>query len=208
MIIGYARVSSTSQNLARQIEDFKAYGCERIFEEKQTAKDFQRPVYQKMKKELRFGDILVVKDLSRFGRNAKEIKEEWEYLINKEVDIVVLDMPILDTTKYKEIEGVGKLIINLVKDILSWLVEEERNRIREAQRQGIAIAKEQGKFKGRPKKYHANAVGKDKIIYDEVVRMTKDKYTKMDIHRRTGLSRNTIDGIIADLKEQEKREGV
>lgn len=202
MIIGYARVSSTSQNLARQKRAFEEYGCEKIFEEEESAKDFQRPVYNEMKRMLRFGDVLVVSDLSRFGRNKKQIKEEWEYLINKDIDIVVLDMPILDTTKYKGIEGVGELIMNLVREILSWLVEEERNRIREAQRQGIAEAKKIGKFKGKPLKYHANATGKDKVIYDEVVNMLENKHTVMDIHRRTKLSRNTIYRIKEEIEKE------
>src|SRR5690625_3097725 len=151
LIFGYARVSSKNQNLSRQIKELEEYGCNRIYEEKQSGKDFERAVYREMRSKMRFGDVLVVHDLSRFGRNKQEIKDEWESLIKEEIDIVVLNMPILDTRKYKELEGVGQLVSDLVLTLLSWMVEEERTRIRTAQREGIEIAKKQGKFRGGKK---------------------------------------------------------
>lgn len=199
VIFGYARVSTKDQNLDRQIKELENFGCERIYQEKQSGKNFERPVYTEMRSKMRFGDVLVVHDLSRFGRNKNEIKEEWEALIKEEIDIVVLNMPILDTRKYKELEGVGQLVSDLVLTLLSWMVDEERERIRAAQREGIEIAKEQGKFKGGKKKYHAGATGKDKVIYDEVVKLLKTEESVMDIHRKTGLARNTIYGIKKEL---------
>lgn len=148
MIFGYARISSKSQNLSRQIKELEEYGCDRIFHEKQSGKDFDRPIYQEMRSKMRFGDVLVVHDLSRFGRNKKQILVEWKNLVEEEIDIVVLNMPILDTRKYKELEGVGQLVSDIVLTLLSWMVDEERERIRTAQREGIEIAKKQGKFKG------------------------------------------------------------
>lgn len=172
MIIGYARVSTKEQNLDRQIKDLEDYGCEKIFLEKQSGKNFNRPIYQNMRSKLRFGDVLVVHDLSRFGRNKDEIRNEWKAIIDEEIDIVVLNMPILDTRKYKELPGVGQLVSDLVLTLLSWMVEEERQRITQAQREGIAIAKTKGKFKGRPMKYHENAKDpKDRLIYNEIIRM-------------------------------------
>src|SRR5699024_10097016 len=142
MIIGYARVSSKEQNLDRQIKELKNFGCEKIFTEKQSGKNFiERTVYHEMRNKLRFHDVLVVHDLSRFGRNKEEIKNEWQWLMDMEIDIVVLNMPILDTRKYKDLEGVGQLISEIVLSLLSWMVDEERKRIKEAQREGIAIAK-------------------------------------------------------------------
>lgn len=199
MIFGYARVSSNTQNLARQLQELKEYGCDRIYQEKQSGKDFDRPVYKEMRSKMRFGDVLVVHDLSRFGRNKQEIRDEWKALIEEKIDIVVLNMPILDTRKYKELEGGGQLVSDLVLTLLSWMVDEERERIRTAQREGIDIAKKLGKFKGGKKKYHKDAKGKDKVIYDEVVRCLKDNVTVMDIHRKTGLSRNTIYSIKKEL---------
>lgn len=196
MIIGYARISSSNQSLSRQVKDLEEYGCEKIFTEKQSGKNFvKRQIYQKMREELRLGDILVVRDLSSFGRNKKEVKDEWESLIKDEIDIVVINMPILDTTKYKELEGVGQLLTDLTLSLLSWMVEEERERIRIAQKQGIAIAKKQGKYKGRKKKYHSDAIGKDRTIYNEIIEELNKGTSVMDIHRKTGVARSTIYSI-------------
>lgn len=193
MIIGYARVSSKEQNLSRQVEDLKKFGCEKVFEEKHSGKNFSdRAIYNKLRSKLRFGDVLVVHDLSRFGRNKTEIKNEWQWLTDNEIDIVVLNMPILDTRKYKELEGVGQLISDIVLSLLSWMVDEERERIKTAQREGIEIAKKQGKYSGRKLKYHSGATGKDKIIYDKIVQDLKNHKSVMDIHLETNLSRNTI----------------
>lgn len=192
MIIGYARVSSPNQNLARQVNELEDFGCDRIFQEKRSGKDFDRKIYNDMRSKLRFGDVLVVHDLSRFGRNKQEIKDEWESLMKDEIDIVVLNMPVLDTRKYKELEGVGQLITEIVLSLLSWMVEEERDRIRSAQREGIEIAKKQGKFRGGKKKYHSGATGKDKVIYDRVIELLNKNTSIMDIHREVGISRNTI----------------
>lgn len=203
MMIGYARVSSKDQNLSRQIHELKQYGCERIYEEKQSGKDFVRPVYQEMRQKLRFNDVLVVHDLSRFGRNKEEIKDEWASLIAEEVDIVVLNMPILDTRKYKELEGVGRLVSDIVLSLLSWMVEEERLRIRTAQREGIKIAKANGKFKGRPVRYRADTNNKnDRMVYDQIVKRLHQKESVMDIHNYTGVSRVTIYRIKKELEEQ------
>ena len=195
MIFGYARVSSKDQNLARQIKELEEFGCERIYQEKQSGKSFDRPVYKEMRSKMRFGDVLVVHDLSRFGRNKEEIRNEWEALSKEEIDIVVLNMPILDTRRYKDLEGVGQLVSDLVLTLLSWMVEEERQRIKTAQREGIEIAKKQGKYKGGKKRYHVGAKGKDKVIYDRVVYLLEQGVSVMDIFREVGISRNTIYSI-------------
>lgn len=193
MIIGYARVSSRSQNLSRQVKKLKEFGCDKIFEEKQSSKNFsERPVYYEMRNKMRFGDVLIVDDLSHFGRNKEQIKNEWESLMKEEIDIVILNMSILDTRRYRELEGVGQLVSEIALSLLSWMVDEERERIRSAQREGIEIAKRQGKFKGRKRKYHANAKGKDKVIYEKIVRELGIETSVMDIHRKTGVARSTI----------------
>lgn len=199
MIFGYARVSSKDQNLDRQLKELNDFGCERIYQEKQSGKDFARPVYKEMRSKMRFGDVLVVHDLSRFGRNKEEIRNEWKKLIDEEIDIVVLNMPILDTRKYKELEGMGQLVSDLVLTLLSWMVEEERHRIRTAQREGIEIAKSHGKFRGGTKRYHAGATGKDKVIYDRIVELLLSGMSVMDIHREVGVARNTIYKIQREL---------
>lgn len=201
MIFGYARVSSVDQNLDRQIKELESFGCDKIYYDKQSGKDFLRPAYREMRSKMRFGDVLVVHDLSRFGRNKEEIRNEWKQMIDEEIDIVVLNMPILDTRKYKELEGVGQLVSDLVFTLLSWMVEEERNRIRTAQREGIELAKARGAFKGGKKRYHAEAKGKNKLIYNEIVRLLKQNESIMNIHRETGISRNTIYSIKRKIEQ-------
>ncbi|MDW8516501.1 recombinase family protein [Priestia flexa] len=199
MIFGYARVSSKDQNLDRQLKELESFGCDKIYTEKQSGKDFDRPFYQEMRSKMRFGDVLVVHDLSRFGRNKEDIRNEWKMLIEEEIDIVVLNMPILDTRKYKELEGMGQLVSDIVLTLLSWMVEEERTRIRTAQREGIEIAKKQGKFRGGVKRYHAGATGKDKVIYHRIVQLLREGKSVMDIHRDVDVARNTIYSIKKDL---------
>src|SRR5699024_4507898 len=200
MIIGYARVSTKDQNLDRQIKELESFGCEKIFTEKHSGKNFKdRTVYHEMSNKLRFYDVLVIHDLSRLGRNKEEIKNEWKSLTDDEIDIVVLNMPILNTTQYKDLEGVGQLVSDIVFNLLSWLVEEERNRIKQAQQEGIEIAKEKGKYKGRKrkknkerkKKYNKDTIRKDKLIYYQIVKILIKDNSVIDIHNKKGVARNT-----------------
>ncbi|NJP38962.1 recombinase family protein [Alkalicoccus luteus] len=190
MKIGYARVSTKDQNLERQIEELQAQGCDKIYSEKKSAKNFERPEYQKMKKMLRFGDVLIVHDLSRFGRNNAEIKQEWKDLTEKEIDIVVLNMPILDTRQYRNLEGVGRLVSDIVLAVLSWQVEQERLNNLKAQREGIEIAKRKGKYKGRKTEYSPDGKQSDK--YFTIVQMLKDNVGQPEIAKRMKCSRDTV----------------
>ncbi|MGV7002533.1 recombinase family protein [Priestia megaterium] len=149
---GYIRVSSKDQNEARQIEAMKKEGIEErdIFIDKQSGKNFDRPNYQIVKRILREGDILFVTSIDRFGRNKEDILNEWNDITkNIKANIVVMDMPLLKTTDDEY--GAGKLINDLVLQILSWLAEEERNRIKKRQREGIDVALKRGVKFGRPK---------------------------------------------------------
>lgn len=197
--IGYARVSSEGQNLARQLEELEKFGCEIIFQDERTGTNFERKGYQKMKSKLRQNDVLVVHDLFRFGRNAKEIRKEWEEIMDEGADIVVLDMPLLDTRNQKNSPAIGKLISDIVLSLLAWMAEDDYNRRRTAQREGIEIAKREGKYTGRKVKYHASATGQAKIIYDEIVRMLGLGISVMDIHKKTHVSRDTIYRIKKEL---------
>jgi DNA invertase Pin-like site-specific DNA recombinase len=149
---GYIRVSSKDQNEGRQFEAMKEKGIgERdIFMDKQSGKDFNRTQYQLLKRMLRKGDVLYIHSLDRFGRNKEEILQEWNDITkNIQADIVVLDMPLLDTTQFKD--SLGTFIADLVLQILSWMAEEERERIRQRQREGIDLALKNGVVFGRPK---------------------------------------------------------
>ena len=149
MIYAYARVSTKEQNLDRQLEELKKY-TDKIYQEKQSGKDFEsRIIYQKMKKKLSDGDLLIIASLDRLGRNYEQIISEWKDITNKGCDIQVLDMPILNTKN--GIDGLdGKFISNLVLQILAYVSQKEREKIKERQKQGIRIAKEKGVKFGRP----------------------------------------------------------
>ncbi|WP_337034813.1 recombinase family protein [Paenibacillus illinoisensis] len=149
---GYIRVSSKDQNEARQLEAMKGLGImdRDFFIDKQSGKNFERPYYQAMKNVLRKGDILFVKELDRLGRNAQEIKNEWQDITqNKGAHIVIMDMPILDTRQYKN--GLEKVISSIVLELLSYMAEREREKINGRQAEGIAAAKNDGVVFGRPK---------------------------------------------------------
>jgi len=176
---GYARVSSKTQNASQQIKELEEYGCDEIFLDMASGKDFNRPEYIKMKNKIRNDDLLVVHDLSRFGRNKDEIINEWKEIMNRDADIAVLNMPVLDTKQYRNFEGLGKLVSEIFLAVMSWAVEDDRKRIREAQREGIAIAKEKGKFNGRPLKYHAEAKDpRDRLIYRGPTNKKRKTYAK------------------------------
>ncbi|MGU8456274.1 recombinase family protein [Clostridium perfringens] len=151
---GYARVSSNSQNIDRQISALKDIGIidQNIFVDKQSGADFNRPNYRKMIRKLRDGDCLYVKSIDRLGRNYDEIIDQWRYLVKeKNVDIVVLDLPLLDT-RNRVNEITGRFISDLVLQILSYVAQVERENIKQRQAEGIRIAKAQGKHLGRPKR--------------------------------------------------------
>ena len=149
---GYIRVSSKEQNPARQEDALLKAGVEKdyIFMDKMSGKDFDRPEYQLIKRLLKEDDVLFIKDLDRLGRNYRMIKEEWkEITIDIGADIVVLDMDLLDTRKFKN--GMEELISNIILELLSYMAEKERKKIRQRQREGIKKAKENGVNFGRPK---------------------------------------------------------
>ena len=148
---GYIRVSSRDQNEDRQLIAMQEMGVlpKNIYMDKQSGKDFARPAYRKMIKKLRPNDLLYVKSIDRLGRNYKEILEQWRVLTKeKEVDICVLDMPLLDTRNGKDL--MGTFLADLVLQILSFVAENERNAIRQRQAEGIAAAKAKGVRFGRP----------------------------------------------------------
>ena len=154
MQYGYARVSATDQNLGRQIEEFLKFGIEKnnIFCDKKSGKNFDRKEYTRLIKKLKAGDLFVVKSIDRLGRNYDMIIEEWKK-ITKHIgaDILVLDMPLLDT-RDKADNLVGRFISDVVLQLLSFVAENERQNIRARQAEGIALAKQRGISFGRPKK--------------------------------------------------------
>ncbi len=150
---GYIRVSSTDQNLTRQLLAMKKKEIpdEMIYMDKQSGKDFDRPYYQKLLRRLRPGDLLYVLSIDRLGRNYTEIQHQWRILTKeKNIDISVIDMPLLDTRQGKDL--MGTFIADLVLQILSFVAQSERENIQKRQAEGIAAAKARGVQFGRPKK--------------------------------------------------------
>jgi len=156
-IYGYIRVSSKEQNTDRQKQALLEYGVDErdIIEDKISGKDFNRNGYMTLKNSLlRDGDTLVIKELDRLGRNMDMIKNEWQEIQSSEIDIVVLDTPILNTKNKSDLEK--KLIANIVFELLTYMAEKERIKIRTRQAEGIAIAKSKGLYKGRKKIVNEN----------------------------------------------------
>ena len=150
-IYGYIRVSSQEQNEDRQLIAMAEVGVmrENIYMDKQSGKDFERPQYKRLVKKLREGDILFIKSINRLGRNYEEILNQWRIITKeKRTDIVVLDMPLLDTRRDKNL--LGTFISDIVLQLLSFVSENERVNIRQRQAEGIAAAKKRGVKFGRP----------------------------------------------------------
>ena len=146
---GYVRVSSIDQNEDRQLLEMKRVQVDEIFVDKQSGKDFNRPQYNELLNQLKQGDLLYVMSIDRLGRNYKEIQEQWQLLTKqKEIDVVVIDMPLLDTTTAKDL--LGTFIADLVLQVLSFVAQNERENIRKRQEQGIKAAMQKGVKFGRP----------------------------------------------------------
>ena len=143
---GYVRVSTREQNEERQLIALQKAGVSfrKIYVDKQSGRDFQRPQYQKMLRKLKKEDVLYIKSIDRLGRDYMEILEQWRILTKeKEIDIVVLDMPLLDTRRGKDL--IGTFLSDIVLQILSFVAENERANIRQRQAEGIAAAKKHKK---------------------------------------------------------------
>lgn len=185
----YARVSSKDQSLERQVTVAKEMGIadEYIFIEKASGKNFKRPEYQLMKRMFREEDILYIKSLDRLGRNKQMILDEWQELIRiKKINIVVLDMSLLDTRKYKDMDGLENLISDLILQLLSYMAEDERKRIRERQEEGIKVAISNGVTFGRKK----IAINENfESIFND---WKQKKITAVEAMKRAGMKSNTF----------------
>lgn len=152
-IYGYTRVSTREQKEDRQLYALMEMEVPRknIYMDKQSGKNFERPMYKRMVSRLKEEDLLYIKSIDRLGRNYEEILEQWRMLTReKKVDIVVLDMPLLDTRRGKDL--MGTFLSDVVLQVLSFVAENERTNIRQRQREGIEAARRKGVRFGRPKK--------------------------------------------------------
>lgn len=202
MIFSYIRTSSKDQNESRQIEAVKEY-CkelkdENIYIDKASGKDFNRPQYQALKNKLRSGDVVIIKELDRLGRNKEELKKELQFFKDKNVRIKILNIPTTLIDLPSDSNWAFDMINNVLIEVLSAIAEEERNKIRQRQAEGIAIAKKQGKYKGRPK---AELPKDFKKLYNQWKKgdITAIQFTKLlDLKSRT-----TLYKYIKRFEEQE-----
>jgi DNA invertase Pin-like site-specific DNA recombinase len=199
---GYIRVSSKDQNEDRQLEALKHLNIDErnLFIEKQSGKDFNRPKYQALKLMLRSGDTLFVKELDRLGRNADEIKLEWQDITqNLSAHIVILDMPILDTRQYKN--GLDKVISNIVLELLSYMAQREREKINSRQAEGIETALAKGVKFGRPKQ----EIGTDFILTYQDWR--EEKITAVTAMKNLGMKANTFYRRVREIEQTQVETG-
>lgn len=197
MTYAYIRVSTKQQKIDRQYEEIKQYNISDkfIFIDKESGKDFDRTNYQKLIKKLKKDDLLIIKSIDRLGRNYHMIIDEWTK-ITKTIgaDILVIDMPLLDTrTKCENL--VGKFISDIVLQVLSFVTENERVNIKQRQAEGIRIAKEKGVKFGRPK-----------IILSESMIKILDKYINRELNnieatKLIGVSHGTFFRLIKERKK-------
>ena len=186
-VYGYVRVSSREQNEDRQIIAMKEMQVpeENIFMDKQSGKDFNRPQYKRMLRKVKNGDLIYIKSIDRLGRNYAEILEQWKIITKyKGADLYVIDMPILDTRREKNL--LGTFISDLVLTLLSYVAENERTTIRQRQAEGIAAAKARGVHFGRtPKPLPEN-------FYEVYQQWKMKKITVAEAARECGMPQSTF----------------
>lgn len=188
----YIRVSSSQQHIDRQLIRMKEAGVDErfIFVDKQSGKDFNREQYQILKNALRPGDTLYVTSMDRFGRSYSQIIEEYTYMVNNEINLVILDMPILDTRQSDDL--IKKFTNNVVLQILSFVAENERLHIRERQKEGILAAKQRNVKFGRRRIEKPNN-------WDEVISKWKNKeITAVKAYEELGLKETTFYKLVKE----------
>lgn len=196
MKIGYVRVSTKEQHLDRQIELMKQEQVDEIRQEMISGKDIEnRPIFKELLGYLRLGDTLVVASLDRLGRNYEDIRSSVTLLMDKGVNVKVLDAPFLEFNT--ENETLDKAMFDMFLSLLSYIAQNEREKLLERQRQGINEAKKQGAYKGKQVEYRDDARNPGKrAIYRQVVSSYKDGVLKVQIAREVGISRTTVYSII------------
>ena len=184
---GYVRVSSREQNEDRQLDALREMEIAKrnIFIDKQSGKDFERPQYKRLVRKVKREDLIYIKSIDRLGRNYSEIQEQWRFLTKeKGADIVVMDMPLLDTRRGKDL--MGTFLSDIVLQVLSFAAENERKNIRQRQAEGIAAAKARGVRFGRPQINMPEYFGKTVRSWE------RKEITVEEAVRRCGVSESTF----------------
>ena len=203
MKIGYARVSTTDQNLDRQLEQLQKADCKKIFQEKISGKNTNRPQLQAMLDFIREDDEVVVISMDRLGRNSRDISNIIEQIKQKGATINILDLPSFEGIKDRNLKN---LLTNLVLEIQKYTAEQERKTILERQKQGIKLAKERGVYKGGVVQYSKDSKDPQKrLIYNTVVELLKRKENGepiaiKQIANQVGITRNTVYRIKSEVE--------
>ncbi len=203
MKIGYARVSTTDQNLDRQLEQLQKADCKKIFQEKISGKNANRPQLQAMLDFIREDDEVVVISMDRLGRNSRDISNIIEQIKQKEATINILDLPSFEGIKDRNLKN---LLTNLVLEIQKYTAEQERKTTLERQKQGIKLAKERGVYKGGVVQYSKDSKDpKRRLIYNTVVELLERKIkgesiTITEIANQVGITRNTVYRIKKEIE--------
>ena len=189
-LVFYCRVSSKDQNLARQLARAEEVGADKVFCDKKSGKSLDRPAFKEMMAYLREGDTLEILSLDRLSRNYQDLKSVIAELHKRGVKFVSDDLPSMQTDNGL----LNDVMMDMFISLLGFVSQNEREKIRERQKQGIELAKARGIYKGKAIKYGPNAKNpKDKIIWERVVKMLKSKqYPISEIARETGLSRSQV----------------
>ena len=196
MTYGYVRVSSRDQNEERQVVAMEEFGVEkkRIFLDKQSGKDFERPQYQKLMRKIKSGDTLVIKSIDRLGRNYDEILIQWRMITKqKKAAIVVLDMPLLDTRQSRDLTGT--LIADIVLQLLSYVAQTEREFIKQRQKEGIAAAKARGVRFGREPMERPTEYNDVHLLWTQGKISAREAGRRLNISYKTFLRWARNDGI-------------
>lgn len=189
-LVFYCRVSSKDQNLARQLARAKEVHADKVFSDKISGKNLDRPEFSKMMKYLREGDVLEVVSLDRLSRNYKDLKDLVSKLRDMGVKLIADDLPQLNSDN----ELINNFMMDLLINMMGFVAQNEREKIRERQAQGIALAKKMGKYHGRVIKYSPNAKDpKNRWVWETVTKMLDSKkYSMSEIGRAVGIGRNQV----------------
>ena len=199
-LIFYARVSSKDQNLERQIYRAKQVKANKVFVDKKSGKNIERSGLQEMFNYIREGDTIEIVSLDRLSRNYNDIKKLVQVLKEKKVKLLVDDLPITHTGN----DLVDNFLLDMMIGLMGFVAENERQKIRERQRQGIERAKQKGKYKGRAKKYSPNSTSREgRLVYQGVVNDYKtDNYeTKVQLANKYGISRQQVYRILSTINQ-------
>ena len=202
-LVFYARVSSKSQNLDRQLARAKEVEADKVFTDKLSGKNTERQGLKDMFSFIREGDTVEVVSLDRLSRNYNDIQKIIQQLKDMKVDLIVDDLPQTHTGN----KLVDQFMLDMMVNLMGFVAQNEREKIKERQREGIAQAKKKGAYKGRPMKYAPNSSDREgRLVYEKIKReyLEGNYKSKVQLAKENGVSRQQIYRIIKEIKAEQK----